>query len=279
MINPNEEFFSSPYYFFLKDRGKDYSLYFSVESTLTEARKKDKMVKIPKDKIDMVKNYLEKLIKNKSRKNSEEVGGEIDELVSSDGSFMNSGVPILDPGLHPQKTMDQTVAAATITNDPITRGYRTYYGESVEEEVTEEDMSGAYGYNETKDLDGEETYDYFVDELELEPDDAKERTAQQGKDYTGKKDESSKYFDDPNFIMKGTIAEIQRQKAIKMLEDILIKNKNNDNSEVGKKTERELQKKQNEIPKLLKKNIESILKQIEKHGMSKEDLIKMLKGE
>jgi hypothetical protein len=279
MINENQEFFSSPYYFFLKDKGKDYSLYFSVENTLTEARKKDKMIKIPKEKIDMVKKYLEKLIKNKKKKSSEEVGGEIDELVGSDGSFMNSKVPILDPRLHPQKTMDQTVAASRITNDPITRGYRTYYGESVEEEVTEEDMSGAFGYEETKDLDGEETFDYFVDELELEPDDAKERTAQQGKDYTGKKDESSEYFDDPNFVMKGTIAEIQRQKAIKMLEDILMKKKNTDNSEVTKKGEREIQKKSKEIPKLLKKNIDSLIRQMEKQGMSKKDLIKILNGE
>jgi hypothetical protein len=279
MINENQEFFSSPYYFFLKNKGKDYSLYFSVENTLTEARKKDKMIKIPKEKIDIIKNYLEKLIKAKSKKNSDEVGGEIDELVSADGSFMNSKIPILDPRLHPQKTKDQTVATGRITNDPITRGYRTYYGESVEDEVTEEDMSGAFGYEETKDLDGEETFEYFVDELDLEPDDAKERTAQQGKDYTGKKDEGSEYFDDPNFVMKGTIAEIQRQKAIKMLEDILMKKKNNDNSEIGKKQNKENLKKQVELPKLLKKNIESLVKQMEKQGMSKKDLIKILGSE
>jgi len=279
MINENQEFFSSPYYFFLKDKGVNYSLYYSVENTLTEARKKDKMVKIPKEKIDMVKKYLEKLIKTKKKKNSEEVGGEIDELVSSDGSFMNSKVPILDPRLHPQKTMDQTVAAASITNDPITRGYRTYYGESVEEEMKEEDMSGAFGYEETKELDGKETYQYFKDELELEPEDAKDRTEQQGKDFTGKKDKSSEFYDDPNFVMKGTIAEIQKQKAIKMLEDILMKKKNTDNSEIAKKQDREVQKKSKEISKVLKKNIDSLVKQMEKQGMSKTDLIKILKGE
>jgi len=279
MINENQEFFSSPYYFFLKEKSDNFSLYFSVENTLTEARKKDKMIKIPKEKLEMVKKYLEKLVKQKKKKSSEEVGGEIDELVSSDGSFMNSKVPILDPRLHPQKTMDQTVAASRITNDPITRGYRTYYGESVEEEMKEEDMSGAFGYEETKELDGKETYKYFKDELDLEPEDAKDRTEQQGKDYTGKKDESSEFYDDPNFVMKGTIAEIQKQKAIKMLEDILMKKKNTDSSEVTKKQDRDIQKKQKEISKILKKNIDSLLRQMEKQGMSKKDLIKILTGE
>jgi hypothetical protein len=279
MINENQEFFSSPYYFFLKEKSDNFSLYFSVENTLTEARKKDKMIKIPKEKLEMVKKYLEKLVKQKKKKSSKEVGGEIDELVSSDGSFMNSKVPILDPRLHPQKTMDQTVAASRITNDPITRGYRTYYGESVEEEVKEEDMSGAFGYEETKELDGKETYKYFKDELDLEPEDAKDRTEQQGKDYTGKKDESSEFYDDPNFVMKGTIAEIQKQKAIKMLEDILMKKKNTDSSEVTKKQDRDIQKKQKEISKILKKNIDSLLRQMEKQGMSKKDLIKILTGE
>ena len=279
MINENQEFFSSPYYFFLKEKSDNFSLYFSVENTLTEARKKDKMIKIPKEKLEMVKKYLEKLVKQKKKKSSEEVGGEIDELVSSDGSFMNSKVPILDPRLHPQKTMDQTVAASRITNDPITRGYRTYYGESVEEEMKEEDMSGAFGYEETKELDGKETYKYFKNELDLEPEDAKDRTEQQGKDYTGKKDESSEFYDDPNFVMKGTIAEIQKQKAIKMLEDILMKKKNTDGSEVSKKQDRDVQKKQKEISKILKKNIDSLLRQMEKQGMSKKDLIKFLSSE
>ncbi|NBU98050.1 MAG: 16S rRNA (cytosine(1402)-N(4))-methyltransferase [Spirochaetia bacterium] len=39
MITTDKEFYSSPYYFFLRDKGKDYSLYFSAEETLVEARK------------------------------------------------------------------------------------------------------------------------------------------------------------------------------------------------------------------------------------------------
>jgi DNA-binding transcriptional regulator YhcF (GntR family) len=64
-----------------------------------------------------------------------------------------------------------------------------------------------------------------------------------------------------------------------MLEDILMKKKNTDNSEVTKKQDRDVQKKQKEISKILKKNIDSLLRQMEKQGMSKKDLIKILTGE
>ena len=60
MLTTDKEYFSSPYYFFLRDKGKDYSLYLSIEETLTEARKKDVMIKVPKDKVDLVKKYLKK---------------------------------------------------------------------------------------------------------------------------------------------------------------------------------------------------------------------------
>jgi DNA-binding transcriptional regulator YhcF (GntR family) len=169
--------------------------------------------------------------------------------------------------------MDQTVAAARITNDPIARGYRTYYGESVDE-VKEEDMSGAFGYEETKDMDGRETFEYFRDELKMDEPDAWDRTIEQGKDPSGKKDKNSQYKNDKNFVTRATLSEIQKQKAIKMVEDLLMKNKNSDNSEVGKK-----KKNEEEVPFFLKKNIKSLVKQMEKQGYSKKDLIKMLSGE
>ena len=96
--------------------------------------------------------------------------------MNSDGSMSNSKIPILDPKLHPRKTMDQTISAARITNDPISRGYRTYYGES---EVKEIDMSGAFGYEETENMAGEETFEFLVKDMGMEPDDAKNRTKQQ----------------------------------------------------------------------------------------------------
>ena len=234
------------------------------------------MVKVPADKVEDVKKYINSLVKKKKKKTTKEVGGEIEELVNSDGSMSNSKIPILDPRLHPEKTMDQTVAAARITNDPIARGYRTYYGESVEE-VKEEDMSGAFGYEETKELDGKETFKYFKDELDMDEMDAWERTEEQGKDPSGKKDEKSEYYDDSDFITRATLSEIQRQKAIKMLEDILMKQKNSNKSDVLEKEKEKEEEK--EVPNIIKKNLSTLLKQMEKQGMSKKDLIKIINRE
>ena len=279
MITIDNEFYSSPYYFFLRDKEKEYSLYFSAEETISEERKKDKMLKIPKDKVEKVRKYLEKVLKSKKKKSTDEMNGELEELVNSDGNFSNSKIPILDPRLHPKKTMDQTVSAARITNDPISRGYRTYYGESVEEEMTEIDMSGAFGYDETEDLDGKETYKYYKDKLDMEPEEAKERTKQQGKDPSGKKDKNSKFYGDKNFITRATLSEIQKQKAIKMLEDILMNQKNSDSDVVKKKDEKETKDGQKKVSKIIRKNFDTLVKQMEKQGMSKKDLIKMLDGE
>lgn len=267
MIINNKEFYSAPYYFFLKEYNDKYSLYFSVENTLTEARKKDEMVSFVKDKEKDVRDYLKKIVKDKSKKTTKDIKGELEELVNADGGLSSSRIPILDPRLHPKKTMDQTIAAARITNNPLTRGYRTYFGEG---EVTEEDMSDAFGYEETKDMDGKETFKYFVKELELEPDEAKERTKQQGKDPSGKRDKKSKYRHDKNFVSRQIIPEIQRQKAIKMLEDMLM-NKKKDDSEINEK--------EKNISKIVKKNAKALKKQAEKEGLSISDLIKMMKSE
>ena len=267
MIINNKEFYSSPYYFFLKETKDKYSLYFSVEGTLSEARKKDDVIHFIKDKENDVRNYLKNIVKGKKRKSTSDIKGELEELVNADGGMTNSKIPILNPYLHPKKTMDQTISAARITNDPITRGYRTYFGEA---EMTEEDMSDAFGYEETKDMDGKETFKYFVKKLEMEPDEAKERTKQQGKDPSGKRDEKSKYKKDPNFISRQILPEIQKQKAIKVLEDILMNNKSKGV---------EITEKKPNISNIIKKNLNSLKKQAEKEGISLSDLIKMLKSE
>jgi len=268
MIVEGTEFYSSPYYFFLKDKGNYYSLYFSSESTLKEAKEKDVMVRVPKDKVKAVKEYIRKLTKEKTKKTTDDIKGEIEELVDTDGTLSGSKIPILDPRLHPKKTMDQTVAAARITNDPIARGYRTYYGESVMKEV---DLSTTFGGPETNDMDGKETYKYFKDELEMEPDEAKERTLQQGKDPSGKKDKKSKYYKQKNFITRATLSELKKQKALKMVEDILMKSKDSEESEVSKK--------EIELPKILKKNLKSVKRQAERDDIPLSAIIKFLKGE
>ena len=56
--------------------------------------------------------------------------------------------------------------------------------------LNEVDMSGAFGYEETEDMDGEETFKYLVKKMGMEPDEAKERTKQKGQDPTGDKDKN-----------------------------------------------------------------------------------------
>lgn len=267
MISSDKEFFSSPYYFFLKEKGDKYDLYFSVQSTITEARKKDRKISIPKDKLEQLKSYISNLLKKNKKKNTDEVNGEIEELVNSDGAMMNSSIPFLNMVLHPRKTMDQTVSAARQTNDPIMRGYRTYFGES---EISEVDMSDAFGYEETKDLDGEETYKYFIEKMDMNPTDAEERTKQQGKDPFGKKDKKKI----PGSDMRLTLSEIQKQKMIKVLEDILVNKNDTSKSDVGNKKDSI-----EDLPVLVKKNLKSLIKHSIKNNISKKDLIKFINSE
>ena len=270
MISVDTEFYSSPYYFLLRDKGDKYSLYFSVEETLTESRKKDEVIHFDKKKGKKVKNHLEKVAKEKKVKSTKTLKTDLEELVNADGAMSNSAIPILDPKLHPKKTMDQTISMARITNDPIARGYRSYYGESVEE-IEEIDMSGAFGYEETEDMDGKDTFEYLVNDMGMEPEDAEERTKQKGQDPTGKKDKKSPYYKDPNFITRATLSEIQKQKAIKVVEDLLVKKKSSDSGDVNKKNL--------ETSRMLKRNLTVLKKQAEKEGISVSDLIKMLKSE
>lgn len=102
------------------------------------------------DKIERLKKTIE------SDLEKTDSDGEIQELVSSDGTMMDSSVPFLNMTLHPRKTTDQTIPMSRVSNDPVTRGYRVYWGESVDKEnnlVNEIDYSDAFGYDETKDKD------------------------------------------------------------------------------------------------------------------------------
>ena len=268
MIPTNTEFYSSPYYFFLRDKGDKYSLYFSVEGTLTEARKKDEVIHFKKEGGDKVKKHLKKIAKEKKIKTTKELKTDLEELVNLDGALSNSKIPILDPKLHPKKTMDQTVAAARITNDPITRGYRVYWGESVESEddvISEIDMEGAFGYEETKDMDGKNTFNFLKKKLGLEPEDAKDRTEKFGKDITDKKEKRTpkKIKSKENFI--GTFNLFEK---IKITENILVSKKKSDG---------DVSKKESKVSKTLVNNVKSLKKLADKEGIELSELIKMIK--
>jgi hypothetical protein len=287
----NKEYFSSPYYFYIKEGKETISVYFSVSNTLTEARKKDEVIKFDKKNKEEVQKTISKIQKEKKLKNNSDVKktlskkkDELGELVDYDGSFLSSKIPIHNPYLSPKSTMDQEIVATRQTNNPITRGYRVYWGESEEEEtdevINETDFSDAFGYEETKDKNGPETFKTFVKELGLDKDEAADRTRQQGKEPDVKKHKRKlnavpkKIRKQKGFIDRMTISEkselenIKKQQVVDMVEDIVLGKKNSDKG---------VTKKKSGVSKLLMKNLENIKKIAEKEGLELNDLIKILK--
>ena len=281
MIELNKEYFGNPYYFFLKENKNTIDVYFSVQNTLAEARKKDEKITVPKSSEKRLKYAVSKIGKQKDKKYSLEdlkkiinkVGGkksEVEEIVDFDGTMNDSSIPILDMSMHPRKTMDQTVRATRTPKPPYTGTYRVYYGESKEDEPTiqEVDYSDAFGYEETEDLDGKETFKYLKDKMEMEPEEAYNRTKQFGKDPSGKRDKNSKYYGEKNFITKATLSEVEKQKVRKMIEDIM--SKKTDDHELSQKTD---------ASPLLKRNIKALRKMADKEGLSLRDLLMLIKSE
>jgi hypothetical protein len=174
--------------------------------------------------------------------------------------------------MHSDTTTDQRVITSRQPGNPLARGYRTFYGESKEEEpvVNEIDYSEAFGYKETKNLDGKKTYKTLVKKMGMEPEEAKNRTKEFGKDPSGKRDSKSRFKNKKGFVGKLTLSEMEKLEMKKMLEDILSK-RNSDDADVIKK--------ENPTSKILKKNLDSIKRMAEREGISVNQLIKMLRGE
>lgn len=279
MINFNKEYFSDNYYFFLKDRGDKISLYYSYADTLTESRKSDKKVDFDKKDTKKVKDIIKKVMNAKEKPSFKEVekeiksvkkSGEVSELVDEDGTMLGSRVPLLNLTLTPRKTMDQTVAATRVTNDPITRGYRVYWGESEEKDddvLSEVDFSDAFGYEETEDMDFKDSVKTLK---KMGVENPVERTEQFGKikGVKPKKDSTGKRVLKQRLSEKETIEERQRREMVKMVEDILTKKSKDNGDVIGKDTT---------ISKILVKNLESIKKIADKEGISINKLINILK--
>lgn len=271
MISYNEEYFKNNCYFFLKDKGEHIDLYYSVSETLTESRKEDEKVKVPKKNVEKLKKVMSKYMDKKVKPKKDELKKEIDELVDYDGTMMNSKIPFLNMTLTPHKTMDQTIAMSRVTNDPVTRGYRVYWGESVDKDenlVNEIDYSDAFGYEETEDKDFKGT----VNTLEkMGVDNAEERALQFGKmkKEKVKKDRKGRKVLKQRLVEKNKLEEIQKEKMKKMVEDIL----------VNKKQNKEINEKEKPIAKIIKKNIESLKKLAKKEGIDLNSLLKTIKDE
>jgi|LauGreDrversion4_2_1035121.scaffolds.fasta_scaffold285734_2 hypothetical protein len=188
---------------------------------------------------------------------SNENKGEIEEFIDFDGSFSNSKIPILDPHLHPKKTTDQTVAATRVTTDPMIRGMRFYYGES---ELAEVDMSGAFGYEETKDMTADETIEFLEKEFGMDSDTAKDRALEMGK--SEERDEKSPYKDKKNFVGRPVLQEKE------LGEDMLTKKVNTlDIQPNGQASD------------ILIRNAKALKKLAKKEGVSIRELFKMISRE
>jgi hypothetical protein len=145
-----------------------------------------------------------------------------------------------------------------ITQDPLTRGYRVYYGESV---VREEDMADAFGFKETKFMDTEETVNFFEKELGLDKEDAKSRAEEMGKDK--KIERTSKYKNHPRFITKGRLVEKD------VTEDTVLK----------KKDSLDIRSKDTDMSPLLLRNIRALKKLASVENIPISEIIKSLKNE
>jgi len=274
MINFNTEYFSNNYYFFLKDRGDKISLYYSVADTLTESRKKDDKIDFDKKDTKKIKDVMSKVLKSKKKVSKDDLTKtlknvksktEIEEFVDEDGTMLTSRIPYINTALSPRKTMDQTVPMSRTTNDPVTRGYRVYYGEGEEKNgkmINEVDYSEAFGYIETKDMDYNNTVETLA---KMGVENPEERAQEFGKLPKQKKHDGKLK---QRLSEKDTIEEQQKQQMTKMVEDILTKKSKDDSGVI----------KNNGISKILMKNLQSIKKIAEKEGISINMLIKSLKS-
>ena len=281
MIEYNKEYFSNNYYFLLKEGYDKISLFYSVEETLTESRKKDKKIVLNKKNEKNIKDLVNKFLKTNKKFTEKQINskfkeldseGEIEELVDADGTMLGSAIPFKSQVLTPKKTMDQTIAMSRATNDPVTRGYRVYYGESEEEQdniVAEVNYDEVFGWEETKDMDYNDTVDTLED---MGVDNAEERAEEMGKDPKLEKKKMKGSFIRQRLVEKEPIDEVQKQKMIKMVEDILTKKSKKDGDVVKGSSESN-----KTIGSFLKRNLKSIKKLAEKEGISLDQLIKALK--
>jgi hypothetical protein len=218
--------------------------------------------------------------KYKEKKDEEKTDGEMTEFVDSDGTFAGSNIPILNLGLHPRKTQDQTVIATRQTNNPVVRGYRVYYGESVENDddklLDEVDMSDAFGYEETEDVPTYSKANKVLKKMGIEdPFERHDRLEVMGFDpkYDKQLKQEKRRGKCKNCFTKRRLSEIEREKMIRMIDEIILNKKNKTNDVVKKDSEID----DTPVNKILTRNLQSIKRIAEKEGISINHLIKILK--
>lgn len=292
MINLNEEYYQSPYYFYLKDRGDKIAVYFAVENTISESRKNDEVIVVDKEVFQDIqkvisniiksgkklsRNYVHKLL-DKKAKSKQQPDGELGELVNPDGSLMGSSVPILNQRNLAKKTTDQTVRMTKANQFPF---IRVYYGEGEEVDgklLDEVDQSESFGFEETEDAPTYDVANKILKKMGVEdPFERNERLERLG--FDRKLDKELKYEkkrgECKNCFTKRRLAELEKQKMEKMIDEILLSKKSKD-KEVVKKT-KESNDDDSVMSKLLIRNIEAIKKLADRENISVDKLVKHLK--
>lgn len=199
-----------------------------------------------------------KTFKEKTKKGKEE---EVTELVDDDGTMLTSKIPITDPAstgtVGNPTTTDQKVGMQRNPRDPLLRGV---YGAYRESHIREEDMEGAFGFEDTKFMDYKDTVKYYQKELDLDKDSAIDRAVQQGKKPNLQKRAPKNIKKKKNFIDRLILKE-------KEIEEDVVVNKTSV-SDINKPSS-----------SIIKKNIQALKSMAEKEGLSVNDLIRLLKNE
>lgn len=291
MIGLNQEYFQTPYYFFLKEKGDKIAVYYAVSDTITESRKTDDVIVVDKEVFEEIQKVISKILNSgkkltkefvhnlldKKAKSKQKPDGELGELVNPDGSIVSSSIPILNQRNLAKKTMDQTVRMSRVNQFPWVR---VYYGESEENKpvIDEEDMSGAFAKEETE---NDRTYNECMKSMEelgvedyLERD---ERCKVFGFDKKLDKQlkQEKKQGECKNCFTKRRLSELEKEKMEKMIDEILISKKSKDKDFV-KKT-KDSDGTESVIEKLLLRNLEAVKKLADKEDIDIEKLLKQLK--
>jgi hypothetical protein len=291
MLKLNEEYFMEPYYFFLKEKGDKVAVYYSVSNTLTESRKEDDVIEVDKEVFEEIQKLISKILKSgkklskeqvhkliDSKSKKKETDGEIEELVDPDGSIISSSIPILNQRNLAKKTMDQTVRMTKANQFPF---IRVYYGESEEGKgntISEVDQSESFGFEETEDAPTYDVANKILKKMAVDdPIERDERLKRFGFDRNldNQLKREKKRGKCKNCFTKRRLAELEREKMDKMLDEILLSKKSKD-KEVVKKSKEE-GKNDTPVYKILMRNIEAVKRLADKEGIDIEQLVKRLK--
>ena len=291
MLKLNEEYFMEPYYFFLKEKGDKVAVYYSVSNTLAESRKEDDVIEVDKEVFEEIQKLISKILKSgkklskdqvhkllDSKSNKKETDGEIEELVDPDGSIISSSIPILNQRNLAKKTMDQTVRMTKSNQFPF---IRMYYGESEEGKgntISEVDQSESFGFEETEDAPTYDVANKILKKMSVDdPIERDERLKRFGfdKNLDDQLEREKKRGKCKNCFTKRRLAELEREKMDKMLDEILLSKKSKD-KEVVKKSKEE-DKNDTPIYKILMRNIEAVKRLADKEGIDIDELVKHLK--